>query len=106
MILVACGTPECDFPLFVRHVSICGGQVFLQILIVLGTTNHAEVVAGGGRGKFGVVLSHTLQTREVGLLGPGFAALDCCAVVMSCRQSSSMNMWKVQKWWPAQEWGL
>ena len=28
-----------------------------------------------------MVLSHALQTKEVGLLGPGFAAVDCCAVV-------------------------
>ena len=53
----------------------------LYALVVLGATNHAEVVAGGGRGMFGVVLSHALQTKEVGLLGPGFAAVDCCAVV-------------------------
>ena len=33
----------------------------LYALVVLGATNHAEVVAGGGRGMFGVV--------------------DCCAVV-------------------------
>ena len=55
--------------------------MFLQILVVLGATNHAEVVAGGGRGTFGVVLSHALQMKQVGLLGPGFAAVDCCAVV-------------------------
>ena len=48
---------------------------------ILGATDHAEVVACGGRGTFGVVLSHALQTKEVGLLGPGFAAVDCCAVV-------------------------
>ena len=29
----------------------------------------------------GEVLSHALQTKEVGLLGPGFTAVDCCAVV-------------------------
>ena len=28
-----------------------------------------------------MVLSHALQTTEVGLLGPGFTAVDCCAVV-------------------------
>ena len=38
-------------------------------------------VAGGGRGKFGVVLSPTMQMKEVRLLGPGFMAVDCCAVV-------------------------
>ena len=80
--------------------------MFLQVLVVLGATNHTEVVAGGGRGTFGLVLSHALQTEEVELLGPGFA-VDCCAVVTtSCRQSSSTNMWKVQKRWPAREWGL
>ena len=54
--------------------------MFLQVLVVLGTTDHAEVVAGGGRGTFGVVLSHALQTKEVGLLGPGFTAVDCAVV--------------------------
>ena len=63
------------------HVSVCGGLVFLQVLVVLGTTDHAEVVAGGGQGTFGVVLSHALQTKEIGLLSLGFAAVDCCAVV-------------------------
>ena len=63
------------------HVSVGGGRVFLQILVVFGATDHAEVVVGGGRGTFGVVLSHALQTKEVGLLGPGFTAMDCCAVV-------------------------
>ena len=77
-VLVACGTPESGLP---PHVSVGGGWVFLQVLVVLGATDHAEVVAGGGRGTFGVVLSHALQTKEVGLLGPGFAAVDCCAVV-------------------------
>ena len=80
-VLVACGTPERGLPLLVGHVSVGSVQVFLQVLVVLGTTNHAEDVAGGGWGKFGVVLSHALQTKEVGLLGPGFAAVDCCAVV-------------------------
>ena len=80
-ILVSCGTPECCFPLFVRHVSECFGHVFLRVLVVLGATNHTEVVAGGGRETFEVVLSHTLQTNEVRLLGPGVAAVYCCAVV-------------------------
>ena len=62
-ILVACGTPERGFPLFVRHVSECFGRVFLRVLVVLGATNHTEVVAGGGWGTFGVVLSHPLQTN-------------------------------------------
>ena len=73
--------PERGLPPLVGHVSIRGGRVFLQVLVVLGATNHAEVVAGGGWGTFGVVLSNALQTKEVGLLGPGFAAVDCCAVV-------------------------
>ena len=71
----------CGLPPLVGHVSVGGGQVFLQVLVVLGATNHAELVAGGGRGTFWAVLSHALQTKEVRLLGPGFAALDCCAVV-------------------------
>ena len=80
-VLVAHGAPEPGLPPLEGHVSIGGGRVFLQVLVVLGATNHAEIVAGGGRGTFGVVLSHALQTKEVGLLGPGFAAVDCCAVV-------------------------
>ena len=65
----------------IGHVSVGGGRVFLQVLVKLGATNHTEVVAGGGRGRFGVVLSNALQTKKVGLLGPGFVAVDCCAVV-------------------------
>ena len=80
-VLVARGAPERGLPALVGHVSVGGGRVFLQVLVVLGATDHAEVVACGGRGTFGVVLSHALQTKEVGLLGPGFAAVDCCAVV-------------------------
>ena len=79
--LVACEIPERGLPPLVGHVSICGGRVFLQVLVVLGATNHAEVDAGGGRGMFGVVLSHALQTKEVRLLAPGFSAVDCCVVV-------------------------
>ena len=79
---MARGAPERGPPPLVGHVSIGGGRVFLQVLVILGATNHhAEVVAGGGRGRFGVVLSHALQTKEVGLLGPGFTAVDCCEVV-------------------------
>ena len=77
-VVVACGTPERGLPLLVGHVSVCGGQVFLQ---VLGATNHAEVVAGGSLGTFGVVLSYALQMKEVRLLCPGFTAVDCCVVV-------------------------
>ena len=80
-VLVARGAPEHGLPALVGHVSVGGGRMFLQVLVVLGATDHAEVVACGGRGTFGVVLSHALQTKEVGLLGPGFAAVDCCAVV-------------------------
>ena len=79
-VLVASGAPERGLPPLVGQVSVGGGRVFLQVFVVLGATNHAEVVAGGGRGTFGVVLSHALQTMEVGLLSPGFAAVDCCAV--------------------------
>ena len=80
-VLVARGAPERGLPALVGHVSVGGGRVFLQVLVVLGATDHAEVVACGGRGTFGVVLSHALQTKEFGLLGLGFAAVDCCAVV-------------------------
>ena len=72
------------FPLLVGHVSVCSGWVFLQTLVLLGATNHAEVVASGSRG---MVLSHTLQTKKAGLLGPGFAAVDCCAVVADEEQA-------------------
>ena len=80
-VIVARGAPERGLPPLVGHVSVGCGRVFLQVLVVLGATDHAEVVAGGGRGTFGVVLSHTLQTKEVGLLGPGFPAVYCCAEV-------------------------
>ena len=80
-VLVARGAPERGLPPLVGQVSVGGGRVFLQVFVVLGATNHAEVVAGGGRGTFGVVLSHALQTKEVRLLGPGFVAVDCCSVV-------------------------
>ena len=80
-VLVARGAPERGLPQLVGHVSVGGGRVFLQVLVVLCANNQAEVVVGGGRGMFGVVLSHSLQKKEVGLLGPGFAAVDCCAVV-------------------------
>ena len=80
-VLVARGAPEHGLPPLVGQVSVGGGRVFLQVFVVLGTTNHAEVVAGGSRGTFGVVMSNALQMKEVGLLGPGFAAVDCCAVV-------------------------
>ena len=80
-VLVARGAPERGVPPLVGHVSAGGGRVFLQVLVVLGATNHAEVVAIGGRGTFRLVLSHALQMEEVGLLGLGFMAVDCCAVV-------------------------
>ena len=38
-VLVACGLPP-----LVGHVSVGGGRVFLQVLVVLGATDHAEVV--------------------------------------------------------------
>ena len=61
-VLVARGAPERGLPPLVGHVSVGGGRVFL---VVLGAKSHTEVVACGGRGTFGVVLSHTLQTKEV-----------------------------------------
>ena len=78
---MARGAPERGLPPLVGHVSVGGGRVFIQVLVILDATNHAEVVAGGSRGTFRVVLSHALQTKEVRLLGPGFPAVDCCAVV-------------------------
>ena len=67
-LLVACGTPERGLPLLVGHVSICGGR---GGTCSHGAANHTEVVASHGQGTFGVVLSQALQTKEVGLLGPG-----------------------------------
>ena len=64
-VLVACGTPEHGLPPLVGHVFVHCGRVFLQILVVLRTTNHTEVIAGGSQGTFGVVLSQTLHTQEV-----------------------------------------
>ena len=80
-VLVACGIPERGLPPLVGHVSVGGGRVFLQVLVALGTTDHTEVVASGTRGSFGVVLSHALQRKDFRLLGPGFVAVDCCAIV-------------------------
>ena len=87
-VLVACGRPERGLPQLVGHVSVYGGRVFLQVLVVLGATNHTEVVAGGGRGMFWVVVSHALQTKEVGLLGPGLhgSGMLCSIRRSSCRQ--------------------
>ena len=53
---------------------------FFRYLLYLAqqTTQRLLPVAAGKRSG---VLSHTLQTNEVGLLGPGFAAVDCCVVV-------------------------
>ena len=65
-VLVARGAPERGLPALVGHVSVGGGRVFLQVLVVLGATDHAEVVACGGRGTFGVVLSGW-PAREWGL---------------------------------------
>ena len=57
-VIMACGTPECGFPLLVGHVSILCDLVFLQILAVLGATSHAKAVAGHGQETSWVVLSH------------------------------------------------
>ena len=83
-VLVACGTPECDFPLLVGNDSICGGPVFLLILVVLGTKNDTELVAGGGQGTFRVVLSHIMckKCATAGVTaGPFFVVVDCCSVI-------------------------
>ena len=81
-------------------------QVFPQILVVLGATNHTEVVAGGGRETFRVVLSHTLQTNEVGLPGLCFMAVDYCAVVADELQAEFIyEHVEGAKRWPSQEWG-
>ena len=93
-VLVACGTPERGLPPLVGHVFVGGGRVFLQVFVVLGATDHAEVVVGGGWGTFGVVLSHALQTKEVGLLGLGFAAVDCCVVVVNELQAEFIYMYE------------
>ena len=60
-VLVARGAPERGLPPLVGQVSVGCGRVFLQVLVVLGATDHAEVVASGNQGTFGVVLSHTLE---------------------------------------------
>ena len=78
---MACGTPERGFPPLVWHASLCGGRVFLQILVVLGATNHTEVVASGGRGTFGlVVVPH--PSKEGGrTTGPGLRGSGLLCVV-------------------------
>ena len=85
-LLVACETPELGPPSLVGHVSICCSRLFLQILVVLATTN-TEVVVCGGQGPFGVVLSHSLDTLEVRLLSSGFSPINFCAVVTNELQS-------------------
>ena len=47
-VLVACGTLERGFPTLVGHVSVYCGRGF-QILVVIGATNHAKVVAAAAR---------------------------------------------------------
>ena len=62
-VLVACETRECGLPLLVGHVCIRCGLTLLQILLVLVATNHADVVADGSWGTFGVVLPTTYICR-------------------------------------------
>ena len=54
-VLVACGTPERGLPPLVGHVSVCGGQVFLQVLVVLGTTMQRLLPVAAGNIQDGVV---------------------------------------------------
>ena len=61
---MARGAPERGLPPLVGHVSVGSGRVFLQVLVVLGTTDHAEVVAGGGRGVGSVGIQD-----DVGVVG-------------------------------------
>ena len=74
-VLVVCRTAECGIPLLVGHVFVCCGWVFIQILVVLGATNPAEVVASGSWGTFGWCCPHAAYTRGLtaglGLHGDG-----------------------------------
>ena len=74
-VLVARGAPERGLPALVGHVSVGGGRVFLQVLVVLGTTDHAEVVACGARERSGGVVPRPAneggRTAGPGLRGGG-----------------------------------
>ena len=70
-VLVACGTPERGFPQLVGHVSLCRGRVFLQVLVVLGATNHAEAVTGGGWERLGGVVVPHPANEGGSTAGPG-----------------------------------
>ena len=70
-VLVARGAPERGLPALVGHVSVGGGRVFLQVLVVLGATDHAEVVACGGRGTFGVGVVPRPANEGGRTAGPG-----------------------------------
>ena len=105
-VLVARGAPERGLPPLVGHVSVGGGRVFLQVLVVLGATDHAEVVAGGGWGNVrgGVVPRPANEGSRTA--GPG---LRGCGLLCGSRRRAAgrtCGRWKVRKRWPAREWGL
>ena len=70
-VIAACGTPE---TFIVGHISLCCGQVLLQILVVLGSTHHVEVIAVGSWRTFGA-RNHALVEAEL-LLGDAEAAKE------------------------------
>ena len=81
-VLVACGTPERGFPPLVEHVSILGGWVFLQILVVLGCNKPHRGYCQWWLGNIqGGVVPHPAYEGCLTLLGACFAAVDCCTVV-------------------------
>ena len=52
-VLVVRGAPERGLPALVGHVSVGGGRVFLQVLVVLGATEK-KAVAGPGVRSVGI----------------------------------------------------
>ena len=50
-VVVACGTPECCLPSLVGNISVHSGLVRLQILVVLGSTDHAKLLPVGMFGE-------------------------------------------------------
>ena len=81
-VLVACGAPERGLPPLVGQVSIGGGRVFLQVFVLPGAKNHAEVVAGWrpGNVRGGVVprpANEGGRTAWHGLHGGGLLCGSC-----------------------------
>ena len=79
---MARGAPERGLPALVGHVSVGGGRVFLQVLVVLGATDHAEVVCLWRPGNVrGGVVPTPCKRRRSDCWARASRRWDCCAVV-------------------------